>query len=288
MIRSGFKKAAAAVLVMLIVVLAFGVTAGASGDYESVYDYAGVFSDYEQAELQSHIEQAEKATGFDISVLTIYDADGKSTRGYGADFYEANNLGRGVDKTGVMYIFDFDNGEMYILTKSKALNYLTDGRINDMLDAAYVYAGEKDYYNATLSLIADTEYYYEQGEPEDLMYYDEDTGEYSRPKQGLTPMYVVIFLAIAVVVGLIVCAASRRGYTVATQKYYYDYKANSSLNLNVREDRHIDTRRSTRRIPRASGGGGGGRSGGFRGGGSTSTTFHSSSGGSFGGGGRKL
>ncbi|MBQ3379923.1 MAG: TPM domain-containing protein [Clostridia bacterium] len=286
MMKKSVKRAAALIMIMLIAVLSLAA-AGASGDYESVYDYAGVFSDEEASQIQSRIESAESQTGFDISVLTIYDAEGYSTRTYGADFYESKGLGRGVDKTGVMYIFDFDNGEMYILTKSKALNYLTDSRINDMLDEAYVYAGEKDYYNATLSLISGTVYYYEQGEPDDLRYYDEETGEYSRPKHGLTPMWAVIFLAIAVVVGLIVCAASRRGYTVATQRYSYDYRGNSSLDLNVREDRHIDTRRSRRRIPRASGGGGGGRSGGF-GGGSRSTTFHSSSGGSFGGGGRKL
>ena len=282
-----YKKVTAAVLV-LIITLAFAVTAGASGDYESIYDYAGVFYESEQADLQSRIEEAEAETGFDMAVLTTDDTQGYSTSVYAADFYEQNGLGRGLDKTGVMYVFDFDNREVFILTKSDAVGYLTDERINDMLDEAFVYMGDGDYYNAALSLIGDTVRFYNEGQPEDLVYYDEDTGEYSRPKQGLTPVWAGISAAIAVVVGLIVCAVSRRGYTVATQQYSYDFRGNSTVDLTAREDNHIDTRHSRRRIPRATGGGGGRPRGGGFGGGSVSSTFHSSSGGSFGGGGRKF
>lgn len=286
-IRVILKKTAAVFLAALLFVFFFAEAAAASGEIR-VFDYAGVFTSDEARMIQDAVDYAKDGTGMDFAVVTTDDTGGLNTRNFGTDFYEEKNLGSGSDYSGVLYIYDFDNGEIYILTSGKMIDYLTDGRISKALDHAFEFIDEGDYYGSVKALLSDTAEYIEAGAPDGLEYYDEETGTVTRAKTGLTPLYVALFLGIAVVSGLIVCLISRSGYKLKSQKYRYDYHKNSQVKLFKNEDILVDTFHTTRVIPKSQppqNRGGGGMGGGKM---SRSTTFRSSSGRTYGGGGRKL
>ena len=57
-------------------------------------------------------------------------------------------FGTGSDQSGILFLIDMDNRELYISTNGQMIRYMTDSRINDVLDDVYNYAADADYYGA--------------------------------------------------------------------------------------------------------------------------------------------
>lgn len=60
------------------------------------------------------------------------------------------------------------------------IRYMTDSRIEDVLDDVYGYASDADYYGAASAFLADTETCYANGISKDQYNYDTETGKISR------------------------------------------------------------------------------------------------------------
>ncbi len=278
--------ALAALMIMIMCTCALASTS-------RVFDNAELFTSSEESALQSKLDSAIKSTGVDFAILTTDYTQGMSTRGYSSTFYENNGLGLGSDKSGVMFVLDFYNGQAYVLTSGKMIDYITDDRREAMLDNAFYYRGDDDYYSMMTSLISDAAKYVQLGIPDDIEYYDEDTGEITpRQPQGFTPMLFLVSFVIAAVIGAIVCFISKSKYQLKNQVYNYDFHEFSNMRLIDRSDVLVDKKHTSVRAPSAPPPTrGGGRGPGARpsgGGGVRSTTFRTPSGGSFGGGGRRL
>lgn len=73
-----------------------------------------------------------------------------------------------------------DNRELCISTEGKMVRYLTDSRIEAVLDDMYGYAAAGDYYQAAGAFVEDLEVCYDNGIAADQYNYDSETGKISR------------------------------------------------------------------------------------------------------------
>ncbi len=246
----------------------------------NVYDDANLLTDAEIAELNAQILNLKNLTDWDVFAVTTNDANGKSAMEYADDFYDERTE---VDSHGVLVLIDMDNREIYISTYGEAIRYLTDARIERILDEGFYYVSDGEYYNCFNAMLSVVREYYKDGIHQDQYNYDVDTGAISEYR-SITTME----LGATVLVGALVAAGIYFGvtksYSIKGGKYEYPYMKYSKIDIIEHEDRYIRTHTTHHRIERNTSSGGGRSSGG----GHRSSTHRSSSGRSHGGGGRKF
>jgi uncharacterized protein len=239
-------------------------------------DSAAIFSSSEKSDLENALTGLSNQYSMDIVIVTTNDADGKSSRDYADDYFDYNGYGIGADRDGILLLMDFDNREVYISTSGKGIRYLTDARIESILDDIFD-AGFADgrYLEGAEAFIASTSSFLAQGIPEGQ--YNEDEGANS----------ISLFDGL---IGAAASGASGLGYFATTRKRYkghpaplaFNFRDSSLVELGIASDNLINEYTTSRIIPvapvRSSGGGSMGRS----------TTHRSGSGRSHGGGGRKF
>lgn len=269
-----------------------GTGDGQAAENQRVYDMAGLFPEEEEAGFESRIAEYRKSMKMDLVVVTTEDASGKSARDYADDYYEQGDFGYGSHKTGILYLIDLDNGEVYLSTEGAAIRLFTDQRIETMLDHIYEYASQKDYGKSVDRFLDDVHEFYEKGIVSGQYNYDTETGRISVHRS--IRWYEALFaVAVAAVTAGTACAGviSRYGMKKEHRRaanYLMAYRADCRFVFANQGDQLVNKFVSSRVIPRNTSSGGG--SGGSRGGSSAgrSSTHRSSSGRSHGGGGRKL
>ncbi|MDW7659731.1 MAG: TPM domain-containing protein, partial [Bacillota bacterium] len=102
---------------------------------ELVVDQADVFSGSEIVQLAEEARLLGESYGMDIVIVTTQDARGKTAREYADDFFDEQGYGIGDDYSGILFLIDYDNREAYVSTSGLAIRYLTDQRIESVLDA---------------------------------------------------------------------------------------------------------------------------------------------------------
>lgn len=270
-------KKFAAVLVLLYVLLATGFGAYAAAQEQRVYDHAGLFTDEQRSLLEQKITVLRENTGMDAVVVTTDNAGGKSAMEYADDYYDYNGFGTGVDYSGVLFLVDMDNREAYISTCGKMIDYLTDARIEAVLDKAYNKLTGGDYYAAANIALEQIGVYYDSGVPKG-QYRQDEYGNITRYR-SITASEVIVCALIALAVGIGGIVAVYVKYQKPATVYKYPFKQKSALRLTGQEDVFVNRIVTQHRIETSSSSGsGGGRS----------STHRSSSGRSHGGGGRKF
>ena len=245
-----------------------------------VFDFANLMTEEEIADLKAQVIELTEETGWDIFVLTTADAKGMTASVFAEDFYDA---ARPEESDGVLLLIDMDNREIYVAVRGIAIRYLTDERIEWVLDAGYSNVSDGEYADGFSDMLDEVEYYYYAGIEEDQYNYDVETGAISEYRV-LTLMEVVMSLLLSGGVGLIIYRFVEKKYRKHGTEYEYPYMKYGKVDLINQEDRFIRQYVTHRYIQtnnnRPSGGAGSnaGRS-----------SVHSSSGGhSYGGGGRKF
>ncbi len=267
----------------------FGVI-DAWADETRVFDGAGLFSRDEIEELEETVAGVRGEAGFDAAVMTTDDAEGKSARMYAADRYDELGLGEGSDHSGVMYLIDMDNREIYLLTTGKAIRILTDDRIDAILDAAYEDVSDGRYAASAVTALENVAYYAKKGVVSGQYNYDEETGRISVYRSISVIEFLLAFIVAAAVAGGAVMTVKRQ-YNMETTpsqlaNYNMAYRQASDFRVADHRDQLLNTFVTTMLIASAaSSRSHSGHSGGSSG---RSTTFHGSSGRSHGGGGRKF
>lgn len=268
--------------VCLLTALAFGMKSQAAEI--RVYDDASLLNAEEEEELSKKAESFSEAWNMDFGVVTTGDAMGKTSREYADDFYDAH-FDTTEERGGVLYLIDMDNREIYLSTCGKAIRYLTDERIERILDAAYEEIADGDYYGTFDAFFTETERFLRQGIPSGQYHYDTETGERdyyddSAPKpKKITLFEGILAFAAALVSALGVCGGIIGKYKLKFEDFHYDAYTDSDVHLSVEEDRLVNSFVTHRHIPESSGNSGGG---------SSSSVHHSSGGTSHGGGGRSF
>ncbi|TJX15663.1 TPM domain-containing protein [Tissierella creatinini] len=243
---------------------------------ELVFDEAGLFSSEERVSLETEANDLSEAYNMDIVITTTNDTGGKSSMEYADDYFDYNGFGQGPDYDGILFLIDMDNREAFISTSGLGIRYLTDQRIEGVLDEVFDSGlGDGDYYGASQGFLRKTRQYLEAGIPSNQ--YSADEKEPNR----ITIFDMLIGLVGGTATGGIFYGSTKSSYKLRNPGNPFSYRNNSIVNVVPGEDRLIDSIVTHRIIPRPPKGGG--SSGGGR-----STTHRSSSGRTHGGGGRKF
>jgi uncharacterized protein len=282
-------------VLLFLIVLSWGMKAFAQGGSpenasgeKRVFDEAGLFSGEETDTLESRIQGMRKEMNMDVVVTTTDRAGGKSAKKYAENFYIRGAFGVGKDYSGVLFLIDMDNREIYILPVGKMNRFLTDKRWNSILDAAYEEVSGRNYAACAGSFLDGVAKYYKAGIPGGQYNYDKETGKISVYRS--IRWYEA---ALAALIGLITAAAACGGVTSrysmkkersGARNSLMAYRANCRFRYSDQYD-HLAKKTVTHMvIPRNQENGthGGGFSSGGR------STTHTSSGHTMGGGGRKF
>ncbi len=272
-----------------------------------VYDYANLFTLEEVENLEASATEIAEKYQMDIGIVTTDDAEGKTAKLYAHDFYDHNGYGYGNNFNGVLFLIDMDNREIFISTCGSGIEYFTDLRISKMLDSAYSYVSNQNYYGAATDFIANVESNINKGIPSDQHPVEKEFSDprvdYNNPNMTDAPSKHVPFtsssgvplnsssITLSVVVALLGAALialivrSIVAYTYKHPRYTTPQTKPDDLSVNYteREDRFVTSHTSKVKIERNNNNNSGGS-----GGSGVSSISHSSSGRSHGGGGRSF
>ncbi len=265
-----------------------------------VYDYADVFDDDEELELQKLCEEKGKKLELDLVVVTSRDLGSKSEEEYADDFYDEGRFGyEGEYGSGVLYLLDLDRGNIYISTSDLGLLYINDNDVETILDAIYEEAHSKYYYDSAKAFIdevydivsskkSDNDFEklekewidggFEEYRDFEAVYSDDiiAANETSMFTSLKNPLVCALIAAVIALIAVLVMSISSKTRMTAGGRTYLK---KGSFRILHKYDRFTHTTTTSHKVNTSSGSSGGG-------GGSS---HHSSSGGhSHGGGGRSL
>lgn len=254
-----------------------------------VFDGAGLFTESERTSMEEEIASMRRDMNMDVVIVTTDDAEGKTAENYSEDFYINGNFGTGKEYSGVLFLIDMDNRELYLTPVGTMNRFLTDKRWNSILDDAYEGASNGDYAASAQVFLDGVRKYYAAGIPGGQYNYDRDTGKIS-VYRSIRWYEAVIALAVALAAAIGPCAAVMNRYAMKKEhrqagNYLKAYRADCSFRFSANTDNMVNKTVTHVIIPKNNSGGG------HSGGGSSSSgrsTTHSSGGRSFGGGGRKF
>lgn len=274
------KKKIRGILLALLVLLSLGSTVLLAGQVGNVYDAAGLLTESEAEALNRQLTELQEHSGWTVYAVTTADAGGKSATAYADDFFDAHAE---TTADGVAVLIDMDNREITISTRGEAIRYLTDSRVERILDSAYEEVSAEAYGACFAAMVAGVADAYDAGIESAQYNYDTQTGAVSRYRRiTLGEALTAVILAFAAAAAVYGTVAGR--YRLRFGTYRYDFRENGRVDLRIKEDRFVNELTTHRRIPRETGSthsGSGGSSG-------RSSTHRSSSGRSHGGGSRKF
>ncbi len=233
----------------------------------AVIDNADVLTDTEENTLENTASKLRER-GYDVVILTMTGGyGGKSVRAYADDYFDYNGYGIGSKNTGVLFIVNLTERDLYVSTSGDAIRVLTDRGIDMLLDTVTPHFSDGQYFNGFKLLLSELDYYvtaYESGSPVGTANDTDYLGA------------AAVCLIIGAVISILIMLGIKRGMNTARLSRDAVYAINrDSFRLSRQRDIYLYSR--TRRIPRNDSSSSGG-----------SSTHRSSSGRSHGGGGRKF
>lgn len=250
----------------------------AQAQEQRVYDGADLFTSQEESRMEKTISRMREETSLDFVIVTTQGTGVKSAQAYADDFYDEGGFGRGSDYSGVLLLIDMGASEVAISTCGYGIRLLSDARIDAILDEVIGYLSQGDFFQATETFLVMTEDYAAQ----DVSRGPEREISSSPPRVRSWGRALGIAIPVSLGIGgltvlTVYFGAGGSGKKEGRPRSYRHY---SFLDLARKEDRLVDKRVITRRIPRQPPAG----SGGFGG----SSTHTSSSGRTHGGGTRSF
>lgn len=267
---------------LMAAVLALALNAGAYVDVAAaqegnVYDDASLLTEMEMDALNEDILTLQDASGWNVYAVTTADANGKSTMAYADDFFDEHSSDQ---EDGVVVLVDMDNREIAISACGDAMRYLTDERVDAILDLAYTDAGNEAYGDCLDTMLDGVAGYYDAGIQSNQYNYDTETGAVSKYRT-LTLMEILIAVVVAIIVGAVIYGVVIGKYRLRFGTYQYDFRDAGRVELRVKDDHFVNEVVTHRKIPKQTTNSGGGSSG-------RTSTHTSSSGRTHSGGSRKF
>ncbi len=253
---------------------------------QRVFDQGNLLSATEKTALEQAIVQFQKDTGMDFVLVTSTASHGEiDQQTIADDFYDKYGFGLDGERSGVLYYIDLYERAHWLSTTGKMIDYMTDERIDDAIDACAPYLTSGRYGDGAKAMLGKVQGYLRAGIPEGQYQYDVVTGRQLTPRhKALTQNEMLFGAAIALLVGFFFSLVVKRRYQLKGSTYQYDFRSNVQLRMTDTDDTYL--RSATTRMPKApppSSGGGGGF-----GGGGGSGVHTGSSGTSHGGGGGRF
>lgn len=253
-------------LALSFVLISANVYAAPPAPHPAVIDNADLLTEAEESTLENTASRL-RDRGFDVVILTMTGGyGGKGVVAYSDDYFDYNGYGVGTDRTGVLFLVNLTERDLYISTSGDAIRVLNDRGIDMLLDTLAPHFTEGEYYYGFKLLLSELEYYltaYENGAPIG----SESQSDYL----GAAAVCLVIGFIIAILIMLGIKNGMNTARLSRDAVYAID---RNSFRLSRQRDVFLYSR--TRRIPRSDSSSSG------------SSTHRSSSGRSHGGGGRKF
>lgn len=123
---------------------------------KKVYDYAKLFTDSEESKLYDSIQEFINNTNLDMVIVTIDDNNKSSSMAYADDFYDYNDFGIDEKNSGILFLIDMDNRNMWISTTGTAIS-IYQNYIDSILDDCYDYISDENYYECANKFIASSQ-----------------------------------------------------------------------------------------------------------------------------------
>ena len=260
----------AALLLALPLLAAAPLSARAA--VSQVADLGELLSDEEETALAARMEQLEEEWKQTFVIVTTRDAQGKDAEAYADDYYDTHGYG----ENGVLFLIDLDNGQVWISTAGAMIRFLTDARIEEVLDAGYEALQAGQYARGLWQMLDATEAFLGEGIPAGNYRFDPETGNVMRYR-SLGTAEILFAAAAGLAAGGILFFTVRSRYRSKSGSISYPFRSQGNLTLTRQEDHFVNQVITHRKIPKSPPSGGGGSS------------VHRSSGGvRHGGGGRSL
>lgn len=255
-----------------------------------VFDEAGLLDAEQVQALEAQIAAARETMNLDLVLVTTEDTGSDSSEEYADWYYDSGGFGIGRDDSGVLLLMDMDNRQLYVSTAGAMERFLTDERIETMMDRAIPYMQQGDYAGAAGQMVSDVETFYHKGIPGGQYNYDRETGQVSRYR-SIRWYEALLALGAALITGGGACMSVKRDYAMEQEQrqaanYHMAYRAGAQFDFRNRNDALIDQFVVQNVIARTTGRGRGPGGFGGGGGGGRSTIHTSRSGRTHGGGGR--
>ena len=255
-----------------------------------VYDDANVFTEEQKNTLQELCQTKGAEAGVDIILLTNYLDSSAAEKRYIEDFYDEYYEAGLLKEDTTILLLNMELRNVYIQGYGKCEFYISNDRIEHMLDDIIIFHLADDRYYEGMILFIDEVVYY-MGQDTGVSFEYEDGQEYGETYNGLTEYYHVsltpaqalqsvpfsIIALIAFAIGgisLAIMAANSGGKVTINNRSYLD---NAHSGLTASRDDYIRTTVTKRRKPQENHSNSGPRS---SGGGGMSSGGHSHSGGS--------
>lgn len=211
---------------------------------ETVADHAGLFTEQEIQKLNEEAEALNAKIKGEVFIQTTNSNTGD------IELYTDRYLSRriGNDNNGSALVIDMAQRKFHVSTSGNMIDYLTDSRLDKLLDAVFDQMAEGNYYQAALVYLQKAEGFVEAGVPADHYRIDRDTGKITYYKV-ITPLEIAICLAIAAVISIAFFIIVKSRYQLKMGGYKFNYLEKSSIDLTQKEDRLVNSFVTTRRIP---------------------------------------
>jgi uncharacterized protein len=268
-----FVKKSLLIAVVFIVVFAGFITANAEN--LKVNDYANLFTEDEIQRLTLSIEEIINKHNIDVVIVTTNDVEGKTSRDYADDFYDYNGYGLDELNSGLLFLINMEDREVYISTCGYVIDYFTDARIDSILDLVYEDLSKGKYYDSAKKFLDNVDYYMVKGKSNNQYRIDENGNIIKSPMTKREKINrIIISLFISIFAAAISCLIVVLRYKKTKQVSNESYVDKKSIFFTVKRDEFVSSHISKVKINKDNNGGGG------------SSIHQSSSGTSHGGGGR--
>lgn len=245
-----------------------------------VIDDARLLTPSEETQLEAQITSLQEKYQVDVIVLTSYDAPYDRSLAYADAYYVRHGFGMGEDDAGFLFFIDMNNRVPTIYTRGVMIDYITDHRLEVLLDCGYDELADGRYGRAAMKVLQQLERYMQQGREEGSFRYDAQTGQrLSGLYNTLTKAELGLSLMAGIAVAVIMLLLVRSRYNLKGSTYRYDLADHATRTLTV-DDEHFLHQHVTRRIKPQNQ-----NHDGFGGGSGSGSAVHRSSGGGFHGGG---
>lgn len=207
---------------------------GFADEYYRVQDLGDILTDEEEQNLLSLLDEISIRQNMDVVIVTEDTLNGVDPQEYADDIYDTCHFGYGVDKDGLLLLVDMDSGSCTISTCGYGITAFTDAGIDYLLedvtesfkDGKYA-EGLTDYAEQCDTFITQAR----NGEPFD---------KGSLPREPLSPVWIVISLAVGIVVSAVIVGVMKSQLkTVYQQKKASDYVRPGSMRLTQQSDQFL-------------------------------------------------
>ncbi|MDD3252974.1 MAG: TPM domain-containing protein [Lachnospiraceae bacterium] len=276
------------VLCLLTALLILPLTVRSEAGEQRVFDEAGLLSSDQTQSLETRIQELRTEMNMDLVLVTTEDTGGYSSEEYADAYYENGSFGSGSDHSGALLLIDMDNRQLYVSTEGAMIRFLTDDRIDTMMDQAIPYMQQLDYSGAAGSMIGEVQAFYQKGIPNGQYNYDRETGKISRYR-SIRWYEVLLAFAVSAFCGAGACLNVRKEYAMKREQrqaanYLMAYRSAAQFHYHNQNDvlagSSVIQNLIAQAVNRGAGGGFGNSSG------PRSTTHTSGGGHTHGGGGR--